>query len=54
VWEEYNMAPYMFRGERWVSYDDERSLEVKAGFAFDQGLAGVMVWSIDTDDFRGI
>ena len=29
-------------------------MEVKTGFAFDQGLAGVMVWSIDTDDFRGI
>jgi len=54
VWEEHNMAPYMFRGERWVSYDDERSLEVKTGFAFEQGLAGVMVWSIDTDDFKGI
>ena len=53
-WEEYNMAPYMFRGDRWVSFDNERSLEFKTHFAYDQGLAGVMVWSIDTDDFRGI
>jgi len=53
VWEDHTMAPYMFRGDRWVSFDDEKSLEHKTNFAFDQGLAGVMVWSIDTDDFRG-
>eukprot|EP00092_Neocalanus_flemingeri_P017579 GFUD01019020.1.p1 GENE.GFUD01019020.1~~GFUD01019020.1.p1 ORF type:complete len:440 (+),score=91.01 GFUD01019020.1:70-1389(+) len=53
VWEEHTMAPYMFRGNRWVSFDDEKSLEHKTKFAYDQGLAGVMVWSIDTDDFRG-
>jgi len=53
-WEDYIMAPYMYRGDRWVSFDDEKSLEHKANFAYDQGLAGVMVWSIDTDDFNGV
>ncbi|XP_023349209.1 probable chitinase 2 [Eurytemora carolleeae] len=53
-WEEEHEAPYMFRGDSWISYDNERSLRMKAEFAFDQGLAGVMTWSIDTDDFLGL
>ena len=54
VWEEDIMAPYMFRGDRWVSFDDEKSLEYKTDFAVDLGLAGMMIWSIDTDDFGGV
>lgn len=26
---------------------------IQAEYAFDEGLAGVMAWSIDTDDFNG-
>lgn len=53
-WDEEHKAPYMFRGDSWVSYDNERSVALKAQFAFDAGLAGVMTWSIDTDDFEGM
>ena len=45
---------YCFSANRWVSFDDERSITVKSDYAFDQGLAGVMTWSIDTDDFMGM
>jgi len=44
----------MYRGDSWMSYDNERSVALKAEFAYDAGLAGVMTWSIDTDDFEGI
>jgi len=54
TWDEEHAAPYMFRGDSWMSYDNERSVALKAEFAFDAGLAGVMTWSIDTDDFEGI
>lgn len=54
VWDEEHLAPYMFRGDSWMSYDNERSLALKAEFAYDHGLAGVMTWSIDTDDFEGM
>ena len=40
------------RGDRWVSYDDEHSVRLKAEFAFDMKLGGVMVWSVETDDFK--
>lgn len=48
------MAPYMYKDTKWVSYDNVESIKIKTQFAYDQGLAGVMVWSIDTDDFKGL
>ena len=52
-WEACHKAPYMVNKVKWVSYDNERSVKLKANFAFDMKLGGVMVWSIETDDFRG-
>lgn len=52
-WEDNHKAPYMHKGVKWVSYDDQQSIRIKSHFAYQQGLAGVMTWSIDTDDFRG-
>jgi len=52
-WDADHEAPYMYRGDSWISYDDEHSLRLKAEYSFDEGLAGVMTWSIDTDDFNG-
>ena len=43
-----------FRGQSWLSYDNERSIALKTQFGHDLGLAGVMTWSIETDDFLGI
>jgi len=54
VWEPCHQAPFMVRGDRWVSYDDEHSVRLKAEFAFDMKLGGVMVWSVETDDFKGL
>jgi len=54
VWEEHHLAPYMYRGDSWLSFDNERSITLKSNFAFDSGMAGVMTWSIDTDDFLGM
>lgn len=36
-----------------VTYDAPRSVATKARYAVRQRLAGVMVWSVDTDDFLG-
>ena len=44
----------MYKQTKWVSYDNEESIRAKVHFAYDHDLAGVMTWSIDTDDFRGI
>jgi len=54
VWQKAHQAPFMSRDTMWVSYDDDNSLGLKVAYATQtQGLAGVMVWSVDTDDFRG-
>ena len=52
-WEACHKAPYMVNNNKWVSFDNERSVRMKADLAWDKQLAGVMVWSIETDDFHG-
>ena len=50
------LAPYAYtnNGQRqWVGYDDQQSLALKAQYAKSMGLGGVMMWSIETDDFHG-
>lgn len=45
-------VPYAVQGVNWVSYDDEDSLSDKVQFALQRNVTGIMVWSIETDDFR--
>lgn len=47
-------APYAYLDRQWVGYDDQESIKVKSKYGMDMGLGGGMVWSIETDDFRGI
>lgn len=51
--ETGTMGPHAFKGDQWVSYDDVESIKTKVSFVKDLGLAGVRVWAIDLDDFRG-
>ena len=43
----------MYRGSKWIAYDDQTSVKVKTEFAFENKLAGIMMFSIDLDDFKG-
>lgn len=47
------VAPVAVSGNIWIGYDDAESLTAKVQFARSLGLAGAMVWSIETDDFHG-
>ncbi|XP_075988351.1 chitinase 2 [Anticarsia gemmatalis] len=52
-WHEQSATPYLRDGERVITYDNGRSIAAKVKMAIDKGLGGLMVWSIDTDDFKG-
>merc|ERR1711909_201548 len=46
------MAPYIHNGPWWIGFDDVDSIRLKAQFVNSHNLAGSMVWSIESDDFR--
>ncbi|XP_046436427.1 probable chitinase 2 [Neodiprion fabricii] len=54
AWDEQQRVPYAHNGNQWVSYDNVKSITEKAKYAKKMRLGGAMVWSIETDDFRGI
>ncbi|XP_047998767.1 acidic mammalian chitinase-like [Leguminivora glycinivorella] len=37
----------------WVGYDNPNTIKAKAQYAKNTGLAGIMYWAIDLDDFSG-
>ncbi|KAL5291960.1 CHIA.2 family protein [Megaselia abdita] len=53
VWSDDQKVPYAYQGNQWVGYDDVQSLQLKMDYMISKGLAGVMIWSIETDDFLG-
>lgn len=54
VWDSIAQVPYAHSGNQWISYDDVQSVKIKAEYVRKMGLGGAMVWSIETDDFRGV
>ncbi len=48
-WDEAARAPYLYNGERFISYDDEQSVYEKAAYVRTHGLAGVMFWEYTHD-----
>jgi chitinase len=51
-WDNVQQNPYAVGGNQWVGYDSIQSLTLKVQRAKAMNLGGVMIWSIDTDDFR--
>lgn len=46
-------SPYLHAGREWLSYEDEQSVACKAEFVRSGGFGGAMVFSLNTDDWRG-
>lgn len=46
-------APYSYNGRKWIGYDTPQSIQKKVDFINSRNLGGGMVWSLETDDFRG-
>jgi chitinase len=46
-------VPYLYDGSFWIGYDNEESVALKVQYAKEKNLAGVFIWSIETDDMHG-
>jgi len=53
VWDNEQQVPFAYRDDQWVGFDDERSLRTKVAWLKTEGFGGIMIWSVDLDDFRG-
>ncbi|XP_065076861.1 probable chitinase 10 [Ochlerotatus camptorhynchus] len=53
VWDSEQQVPFAYRKDQWVGFDDERSLKTKMEWLKEMGFGGIMVWSVDMDDFSG-
>ncbi|XP_026671822.1 probable chitinase 2 [Ceratina calcarata] len=52
-WDEISETAYAVNDDKVIVYDDPKSLRAKVERAISLNLSGVMIWSIDTDDFSG-
>jgi chitinase len=48
-WDEEAMAPYLFNGSTFISYEDQESLSEKIAYIKEKGLGGIMFWEYNCD-----
>ena len=49
-WDKYSKAPWLYDGDTYISYDDEKSIGYKCAYIKDCGLAGLMFWEYNQDE----
>lgn len=54
VYDTQQQSPYSYKGNDWVGYDNVQSIKVKAQYALDHNLGGVMMWALDNDDLYNV
>ncbi|XP_066480273.1 chitinase-3-like protein 1 [Tiliqua scincoides] len=50
---EEQAVPYSYKGNQWVGYEDVTSVKKKVQYMKDLHLGGIMIWTLDLDDFSG-
>lgn len=51
VYDAETCSPYMYAIDEWISYEDERSISCKTNYVKEMGYGGVMIFSLNTDDY---
>ncbi|CAG2103675.1 unnamed protein product [Medioppia subpectinata] len=46
-------APYIYYKDKWIGFDDEISIKLKAKYAVLRQLGGLALWSLNDDDYSG-
>lgn len=46
-------GPYAFKDDQWVSYDDPETVDQKGEYVKEHNFAGMAIWDMDRDDFKG-
>ena len=53
-WDELAKVPYAYNDTIWISYEDNKSAQLKAEWIRDHGFGGVMTYNLNNDDYEGI
>ena len=51
---EEQKVPYVVENDQWVGYEDIESVVAKVEWIIENKFHGVMVWTTDLDDYKGI
>ncbi|KAL1123354.1 hypothetical protein AAG570_002439 [Ranatra chinensis] len=53
VFDDDYKVPYAFSGQEWISYENDESVLMKAYYIKENRFGGVMIFSLNVDDYRG-
>lgn len=48
-WDDEAKVPYLFNGDIFISYEDEKSIAYKANYILEKNLGGIMTWQYFQD-----
>lgn len=51
VFDAETCSPYIYAGTEWISYENEHSIACKTKYAKENNFGGVMIFSLNTDDY---
>uniref|UniRef100_A0A3B5AL24 Acidic mammalian chitinase-like n=1 Tax=Stegastes partitus TaxID=144197 RepID=A0A3B5AL24_9TELE len=52
-WSDSQKVPYAVKGNQWVGFDNQRSIDAKVDYLKSRRLGGATIWTLDMDDFSG-
>ena len=52
IFDRTTKVPYLYNGNKWISYDDIESVMIKSQWIFDNGFGGSMTFALNYDDYR--
>ncbi|KAH3871505.1 hypothetical protein DPMN_034708 [Dreissena polymorpha] len=54
VWDPVSQVPYWHSGDQWIAGEDTDSIRAKVNWMRQNAIGGIMLSSLDMDDFSGL